>query len=124
MNQFHTFIAYLFKIHFNTIHVSSGLPVRCISLFSVETVFSWYIDSPRVKRLGFDCRQGQGTFLYSTESRPSPGPTQLSNQWVLGTLPPGVKRRGLNLTTSPSNAETKNGAAIRSLSHTFSWRGA
>jgi hypothetical protein len=40
----------------------------------------------------FDSRQGLGTFLLTTASRPALGPTKLPIQWVLGALPLGVKR--------------------------------
>jgi hypothetical protein len=33
---------------------------------------------------GFDSRQGQGIFLYSTSSRPVPGSIQPSIEWIPG----------------------------------------
>jgi hypothetical protein len=42
---------------------------------------------------GFNSQQGQ-KILFSTESRPTLGPTQPLIQWVLGALYPAVKRPG------------------------------
>jgi hypothetical protein len=69
---------------------------------------------------GFDSRQGQEIFLYSTSSRLTLGPTkpQLPIQWV-----PGIKRQGREANhLPPSSAEVKNGA-IPPFHHTFSWNG-
>jgi hypothetical protein len=41
---------------------------------------------------GFDSQRGLGIFLFSTASRPAPGPNQPPIQWSLGTLSPGVKK--------------------------------
>jgi hypothetical protein len=47
-------------------------------------------------------------FLFSTATRPAPGPTQPPIQWVLGTHSPGVKRQGREADHSPpGSAEVK-----------------
>jgi hypothetical protein len=51
-------------------------------------------DGLRAGRQGFDSRQGQEIFLFSTASRPALGPTQPPTQWVAGALSLGVKRPG------------------------------
>jgi hypothetical protein len=64
-------------------------------------------------------------FLFSTASRPTLGPTHPPIQWVSGTLSPGVKRQRREADHSPaSSAEVKKVAAIPSLPHMSSWRGA
>jgi hypothetical protein len=53
------------------------------------------------------------SFLFSTTSRPTLGPTQPPIQWVPGAPSPGVKRQGRETDHSPpSSAEVKNGGAI------------
>jgi hypothetical protein len=60
----------------------------------------------------------------STASRQHLEPTQRLIQWVPGTFPPGVKRRGHEaIHSAPSSAEVKNGGAIPPLHHTCSWLG-
>jgi hypothetical protein len=50
--------------------------------------------------------------LFSTSSRPVPGPTEASTQWVPGDISPGVKRPGRKADHSPpSSAEVKKGGA-------------
>jgi hypothetical protein len=51
----------------------------------------WYSDWLRAGWPGFDSRQRQESFLYSTASKLTLGPTQLHIQWVPGFLSPGVK---------------------------------
>jgi hypothetical protein len=49
--------------------------------------------------LGFNSRQGQEIFFYSTASRLAQDPTQLLIQWVPGLFPRGWSRQGVKLTT-------------------------
>jgi hypothetical protein len=59
--------------------------------------------------LGFDSRRGLGTFVFTTVSRTSLGPTQPPIQWVPGALSLGVKRLGREADQSPpSSAKVKN----------------
>jgi hypothetical protein len=53
---------------------------------------SRYSDGIRAGRPGFDFRQGQEVFLYSTAFRPV-GPTQPPMQWVPKAFSPEVKRQ-------------------------------
>jgi hypothetical protein len=79
----------------------------------------------QAERSGFDSRQGEEIFLFSTASRPALGPTQPPIQWVPGGLSVGVKRLGREADHShPSSAEVKNGGAIPPLLHVSSWRSA
>jgi hypothetical protein len=72
---------------------------------------------------GFDFRERKDIFLFSTASRPAPGPTQPPIQWVPGPLSPGVKWPGREVDhLPPSNAGVKNGGAIPQIPNTFSWR--
>jgi hypothetical protein len=58
---------------------------------------------------GFESRQGQGIFLFTTASRPALEPTQPPIQWVLGALSLGVKRPGREADHSPpSTVEVEN----------------
>jgi hypothetical protein len=58
---------------------------------------------------GFESRQGLGVFLFTTLSRPAPGPTQPPIQWWPVALSLGVKRPGREADHSlPSSAEVKN----------------
>jgi hypothetical protein len=60
-------------------------------------------------RPGFDFRQGQEIFVFSTASRTALGPTQPPIQWVLRTLSPWVKQSGREADHSPpTGAEVKN----------------
>jgi hypothetical protein len=69
--------------------------------------------------------RGQETFLYLIVKRPTLGSTQLSVEWVPGTLSPRVNRPRLETDHSPLTvAENENCGAIRPLLHTSSWRGA
>jgi hypothetical protein len=80
--------------------------------------------SMRAGMSGLNSWLGQETFLYSTVSRPTLGPTQSPIKWVSGAFPPGMKRPGHEADHSPlSNAEFKNGVAIPPLPLTSSWRG-
>jgi hypothetical protein len=86
---------------------------------------SRYSDRLRARRPGFDSRQRQELFLYSTESKPALGPTEPPIQWVPGTISPEVKRPGREADHSPpSSTQVKNGEAIPALPYTSSWRGA
>jgi hypothetical protein len=52
-------------------------------------------------------------FLFSTESRPTLGPTQPPIQWVPETLSRGVRWQGReDDLPSPSNVEVKKGGAV------------
>jgi hypothetical protein len=58
---------------------------------------------------GFDSRQGQGIFLFSTASKLALGSTQPLIQWVSRALSPGVERPGSEADHSPpSGVEVKN----------------
>jgi hypothetical protein len=73
----------------------------------------------RAGRLGFDSRQEQEIFLFSTASEPVLQPMGT------GALSPELKRPGRDADSSfPSSAKIKNGRAMPSLPHTSSWRGA
>jgi hypothetical protein len=81
-----------------------------------------YFSGARAGRPGFNSRQGQEIFLYSTASRPALGLTQPPVQWMPGALSPGVKLPGREADPSPpSNTEVKNGGAIPLLFHMSSW---
>jgi hypothetical protein len=73
-----------------------------------------------VGELGFNSRQSQEIFIYSTASRPALGAQPASSiQRVLGPLLLGVKWPGCEADhSSPSGAKVKNGGAILLLSHT------
>jgi hypothetical protein len=72
--------------------------------------------------MGFDSREGQEIFPFSTASVPALGPTQPPIQWVPKALYQGIKRMRREADQShPSSAEVKNGGAIPPLSHTYSW---
>jgi hypothetical protein len=75
---------------------------------------------------GFETRQGLGVFIFTTASRPAPGPTQPPIQWVPGALSLGVKRLGSEADHSPPfSAETKEWVELYIHSpNTPSWRGA
>jgi hypothetical protein len=84
-----------------------------------------YSDGLPAGRPGFDSRQKQTSFLYSTASRLALWPTQLHVQWVSWSVSRAVKRLGREADHSPpSSAEAKNDGAIPSLPHTSSWPGA
>jgi hypothetical protein len=52
--------------------------------------------------------RGVKNFLFSTSSRPAPGPIQPPVQWVPEALFPGVKRQGREAEhSSPTSAEVK-----------------
>jgi hypothetical protein len=76
--------------------------------------------------LGFDSRWGLGIFLFTTASRPAPGPTQPPIQWVAGALSLGVKRSGREADHSPPpSAEVKGWVELYlHFPNTSSWRGA
>jgi hypothetical protein len=57
----------------------------------------------RAGRTGFDSWQGQGIFLFTTASRPAPGPNQSLIKWA-----PGINRPGREADHSPpSSTEIK-----------------
>jgi hypothetical protein len=67
----------------------------------------------RAGRPGFDRWQEQETFLLSTATIQSLGPTQPPIQWVPGALSTGVKRQGREADHSlPPSADVKNSEAI------------
>jgi hypothetical protein len=73
---------------------------------------SLHSDGLRAGQPGFDCRQGQEIFLYSTASRLALGPTQ-PFLWVLAAVSPGVKRPGSEADLSlSSSVGVKNGGAM------------
>jgi hypothetical protein len=82
-----------------------------------------YRDGSRVGRPWFESGPaGVGGFLYSTEFRPAPGPTQPPIQRAPGAISPGVTRSGREADHSPpSSAEVKNGGAIPRLPQMSSW---
>jgi hypothetical protein len=64
-------------------------------------------------RLGFDPRQQQKIFIFSTVSKSVVGPTHPPIQWVSGAIFLEVKRQGGEANHSPpSSAEVKNGGAL------------
>jgi hypothetical protein len=90
----------------------------------IQYQLSQYSDGLRATGSGFDSRQGNEIFVYSTASRPALGPTQPPIQWVPGNRLVGVKwpERESNH-SPPSTAEVKNGGAVPSL-YISSWHGA
>jgi hypothetical protein len=76
--------------------------------------------------LGFDSRQGLGTFLFTTASRPALGPTQPPIQWVPVSLSLEVNRPGNEADHSlPSSAEVNERVELYlHSSNTPPWRGA
>jgi hypothetical protein len=59
--------------------------------------------------MGFDSRQGLGTFLFTTVFRLALGPTEPPLQWLQGALSLGIKRPGREADYSPPfSAEVKN----------------
>jgi hypothetical protein len=57
---------------------------------------------------GFESGQGLGIFLFTTESRPALGPTELPFQWAPGALSLGLRRLGREADhLPPSSAEVK-----------------
>jgi hypothetical protein len=88
-------------------------------------MLSRYSDGLRAGRPGFDSRQGQELFIYSTASNLAFGPAKLPIQWAPGAVSPEVMRLDREADYSPpSSVEVKNGEAIPLLPHTSSWRGA
>jgi hypothetical protein len=82
--------------------------------------FNRYSDGLRTGQPGFNSRQGQQIFLFSTAPRPNLGPTQFPSQWILRTLASGVKRQRREADHSPPpNAELKDGGALPPLSPYF-----
>jgi hypothetical protein len=66
---------------------------------SYVTSLSQYSDGLRAGRPGFDSRQDQEIFLFSTAIRLALGPTQSPIQWVPGAISLGINRPGVKLTT-------------------------
>jgi hypothetical protein len=65
---------------------------------------------------------GSRDFFFSTASRPAPGPTRPSIQWILRALPQEVKQ--LDWYYTPPNANVKNARSYNCIPHTPSWCGA
>jgi hypothetical protein len=64
----------------------------------------------------------QSTSTFIGHKNTVEGPTQPLIQWLLGTLPPGVKReRREDGHSPPSSADVKNGGTIPPLPHMSSW---
>jgi hypothetical protein len=61
-----------------------------------NSINQWYRYSnrPRAGRRGFDSRQGQNVFLYSTVLRQALAPTQPTTHWVPWAVSLGVKLLG------------------------------
>jgi hypothetical protein len=79
----------------------------------------------RTGRPGFDFRQGQGSFLYTTASRSALGSNQPPIEWVPDALSMGVKRPGCNADHSPPlGPRLIMRGAIPPFFHTSSRRGA
>jgi hypothetical protein len=81
---------------------------------------SRYSNWLQVGRQGFDSRQMQDIFLYSTATRSGVRSTQPLIQWVSVALSPGGNCRDVKLT----NAEVKIGGAVPPLPRKSSRRGA
>jgi hypothetical protein len=65
------------------------------------------------QRPGFDSRQGQAIFVYTTTSRPTLGSTLSPIQRVPGALSTEIRRSEREAEHSlPTSAEVKNGGAI------------
>jgi hypothetical protein len=74
---------------------------------------SRYSDGLRIRCPGFDSQQGKEVFLYAIASIPDLGPTHPRIQWVPGAPFPGLRGRGVKLTTElKSSAEVKSGGAL------------
>jgi hypothetical protein len=76
--------------------------------------------SQRNCRIAVRFLAGTKIYLFSTASRPAPGPTERSVQRVPRALSPGREANH----SPPSRAEVKNGGTIPSLSHMSSWHSA
>jgi hypothetical protein len=104
------------------------LPLPCATFFYTKRNVEWKtmiakLVQQRIRRPGFDSRQGQEVCIFSTASRPVLRPTQPAIQWVPGALSPGVKRPGREADHSlPSSAVSRKGGAKPPLPHMSSWR--
>jgi hypothetical protein len=86
---------------------------------------SRYSDGLRAGLPGCDSRQGQDIVLFFTASRPALGPTHPRIHWVPEASFPCVNWLGRDADSSPpSCVDVKNGGAIPSLPHMFSWHNA
>jgi hypothetical protein len=84
-------------------------------------------DGLRIGGSGFDSRQEQEMFLFSTEFIGFSGPIQPPLRWVVGAVFPEIKRpmRQADYTLpSTSSSEVTNEKAIPPFPHTSSCRGA
>jgi hypothetical protein len=99
--------------------------ISSMTILAPNAWLSRYSDELRAGRPGFNSRQGQEIFLFSTAPRPALGPTQPPIQWVPGAFSPGVKWQGREADHSlSSSADVKNGGAVPPLPHKYSWRSA
>jgi hypothetical protein len=79
----------------------------------------------RIGQPGFDPRQRKEISLFSTGSRPAPGPNQSPMRWVPKVFHPGIKWPCCEADHSPPSCiEVNNGGAIPPLSHISLRRGA
>jgi hypothetical protein len=91
-------------------------------LSATFVIAQWWDTGWLAGRPGFDSRQVQEIFLYSTAFRPALRPTQLSIQWVPAALFPGVKWPECEADYSPPcSIKVKDGGIISLLPHTSSW---
>lgn len=81
---------------------------------------SLYNKGLRAGKPGFDSRQGQIIFLYSTTSRPTLGPLNLRS---IGYLRPKWPERGADHSFS-SIVEVQNAGATRPLPNIYPWHSA
>jgi hypothetical protein len=110
-------------------HISHAQPRGQAQKYSTYTHWpsgqlSRYSDGLQAGQLGFESWQGK-FFLFSTASRPVPGPTQSHIECVPGAIWPRANRPGRETDYSPvSSGEVKNDVAIRPLVHMSSWHSA
>jgi hypothetical protein len=73
--------------------------------FVFQRILVYLCHTVRVKSSRIEWRFDlQETFLFSTASRPVPGPTQPPNQWVPGAFTPAVKRQRREADHSPPSS--------------------
>jgi hypothetical protein len=82
-----------------------------------------YNEGLQARQPGFDSRQGQEIFIFSTVSRPTLGSTQPPIRKVLGSLfRGGGSGWCVSWPLPPSSAKVKNGGTIPLLPHIYSWQ--